>query len=88
MRRKTHAKGAGNSRARQWTKTETELVPLVKLSADILKGSARVKRSGSSREVSGDFSPSISFSVSEPEGDNGRRQRKDGEKEEKGLQTN
>lgn len=40
---------------------------MVELSAELLKGSAGVKRSGSSREVSGDFSPSISFSVSEPE---------------------
>lgn len=40
-----------------------DLVPLVELSAELLKGSAKAKRSGSSREVSGDFSPSISFSV-------------------------
>lgn len=46
--------------------TRTELVPLVVLSAELLKGPARVKRSGSRREVSGDFSPSISFSMSEP----------------------
>lgn len=61
-----------DGRERQGTKTE--LVPLVQFSAELLKGSARVKRSGSSREVSGDFSPSISFSVSEAE-------RKDGESE-------
>lgn len=55
--------------------TKTELLPLVEFSAELLKGSARVKRSGSSREVSGDFSPSISFSVSEPERKDGERER-------------
>lgn len=39
------------------------LVPLPELSAELLMGSAKAKRSGSSREVSGDVSPSISFSV-------------------------
>lgn len=50
-----------------------ELVPLVELPAELLKGSARVKRSGSSREGSGDFSPSISFSVRKPEREDGER---------------
>lgn len=58
-----HAQQRGIT-ARQGTKTE--LVPLVVLSAELLKVSVRVKRSGSRREISGDFSPSISFSVSEP----------------------
>lgn len=58
--------------------TKTELLPLVEFSAELLKGSVRVKRSGSSREVSGDFSPSISFSVSEPERKDGERERKVG----------
>lgn len=52
---------------------KTELVPLVELPAELVKGSARIKRSGSSREGSGDFSPSISFSVSEPEREDGER---------------
>lgn len=58
---------------------------MVVLSAELLKGSARVKRSGSSREVSGDFSPSISFSVSEPERKDGREQWTDGKRERKGM---
>ena len=45
----------------------------MELSAELLKGSARVKRSGSSRDISGDFSPSISFYVSEPEEEDGER---------------
>ncbi len=65
MARKVHLEQMGIFIARHETKTE--LVPEVELSAELLKGSARVKRSGSSREVSGDISPSISFSVSEPE---------------------
>lgn len=54
-------------------RARTELVPLVELPAELLKGSARIKRSGSSREGSGDFSPSISFSVSQPEREDGER---------------
>lgn len=69
--RRTHTEQMENSRARQGTRTEQ--VPLVELSAELWKGSARVKRSGRSREVSGDFSPSISFSVSEPEREDGER---------------
>lgn len=41
----------------------------MELPAELLKGSARVKRSGSSREVSGDFSPSMS----EPERGEGEK---------------
>jgi len=45
----------------------------MELSAALLKGLARAKRPGSSREGSGDFSPSISFSVSKPEGNDKKR---------------
>lgn len=56
-----------------WQGTRRELVPLVELSAEALKGSARVKRSGSIREVSGDFNPSISFTVSNQEKEDGEK---------------
>lgn len=69
--RKTHAEQNGDFRARQGT--QTERVPLMELSAALLKGLARAKRPGSSREGSGDFSPSISFSVSKPEGNDKKR---------------
>lgn len=39
-------------------------VPVLELWVQVLKGSARAKRSGSRREVAGDCSPSISFSGS------------------------
>lgn len=51
------------------------------LSAAVLKESVRVKRSGSRREVSGDFCPSISFSVSEPEKEEGEEKGTDGNRE-------
>lgn len=52
--------------------SQNSLIPLLLPSPQLLKGSARGKRSGSSRQVSGDFSPSISFSVSHPNRGTGR----------------
>lgn len=72
-------------RFRMGARGETELVPLMELPAELVKGSARIKRSGSSREGSGDLSPSISFSVSEAEREDGERLAvTDGNTEKKG----
>lgn len=53
----------GKGSRRRDNKREMPVVPALELWAQELKGSARAKRSGSRREeVSGDRSPSISFS--------------------------
>lgn len=54
----------GNFRARRRAKSRAGII-----SGALLKGSARVKGSGRGREVSEDFSGSISFYVSESERD-------------------
>lgn len=46
--------------------SQRELLPSLVSSMELPKGSAMDSRSGSIREVSGDFRPSISFSVSQP----------------------
>lgn len=47
-------------------KSRQKLLPSLLSSMELPKGSAMDSRSGSMREVSGDFRPSISFSVSQP----------------------
>lgn len=59
----------------------------MELSAAVLKESARVKRSGSRREVSGDSSPSISFSVSAARDSRGEEKGTDWEREKDNERT-
>lgn len=48
------------------SESQRKLLPSLVSSMELPKGSAMDSRSGSMREVSGDFRPSISFSVSQP----------------------
>ncbi len=50
----------------KYRESQQKLLPSIVSSMELPKGSAMDSRSGSMREVSGDFRPSISFSVSQP----------------------